>query len=83
MHRFCEKAKEKFEIEKNEEYNDSVWASHQRALADTEKGYDADIHYPLLLTLTRKKKKVIAPPAWAMSHGGGCKCCKGKRMPMW
>jgi hypothetical protein len=43
--------------------------------------YDPAIHYPLLLTLT-KKKVAVAPPAWAtMSHRGGssCLCCKGKK----
>ncbi len=43
--------------------------------------YDPAIHYPLLLTLT-KKKVAVAPPPWAtMSHRGGssCFCCKGKK----
>jgi len=43
--------------------------------------YDPAIHYPLLLTL-KKKKKAVAPPSWAKAgqHGSMCFCCKGKKM---
>lgn len=45
-----------------------------------DKVYDPTIHYPLLITL-RKKKRLVAPPSWATAgHGGSCFCCRGKKM---
>ena len=60
----------------------SPGASADAAAPSSSASYDPAIHYPLLVTL-KKKKVSVAPPSWAkVGHrgGSGCPCCKGNKM---
>ena len=54
MERFLALAKESFDIEISEDYCDDITAMHHKYLQDDSKNYDEDIHYPILVTLTKK-----------------------------
>lgn len=50
---FCSKASSQFSVEKIENYDPVVWSQHQAA-KNEDPLYDEDIHYPMLLLLTKK-----------------------------
>ena len=51
---FCSKAKSHFSVVKIEKYDSLVWSKHQMAKRE-DPNYDEDIHYPVLLLLSKKK----------------------------
>lgn len=54
---FCSKALSQFCVERIENYDPVVWSQHQAA-KNEDPLYDEDIHYPVLLLLTKKTKKM-------------------------
>lgn len=89
MAKFRTHAEDKFEIEREDKYDDRVHAIHSELLAAAggaaDESYNPDIHYPVLLVLKRKPRS-ISQPSWAtMSRGGrhmgtaNCPCCKGRK----
>lgn len=51
---FCSKAKTRFSVVKAEQYDPVVWSRHQMAKME-DPMYDEDIHFPVLLLLSKKK----------------------------
>ncbi|XP_078001056.1 calmodulin-lysine N-methyltransferase-like [Glandiceps talaboti] len=60
LDKFCEMAKEGFEVERQDNYNDIVWEKHLQAKNNGTEGYTEDIHYPVMLIM--RKLKVLNPP---------------------
>lgn len=54
MERFVSKAQKVFEVEKKERYDEVVWAKHKVLLDREGSLYTPDLHYPVLLTLSKK-----------------------------
>ena len=52
---FCSKATSQFNVVKVENYDSVIWSQHQAAKKENPM-YDEDIHYPILLLLTKKIK---------------------------
>ncbi|XP_070577573.1 calmodulin-lysine N-methyltransferase-like [Ptychodera flava] len=60
LEKFCEMAKDGFEVERRDNYDTKVWEKHLQAKSKMSDGYDEDIHYPVLLFL--RKLKLLTPP---------------------
>ncbi|XP_032819593.2 calmodulin-lysine N-methyltransferase [Petromyzon marinus] len=54
LDKFCVLAERSgFKIEKTEAYDQQVWAIHSAVKTEGKNAYDENLHYPILLTLTR------------------------------
>ncbi|XP_038075663.1 calmodulin-lysine N-methyltransferase-like isoform X2 [Patiria miniata] len=50
---FCEFARLRFTVEVDHKYDQLVWQKHQEMLIQGKELYDENIHYPVMITLTR------------------------------
>ncbi|XP_022093602.1 calmodulin-lysine N-methyltransferase-like [Acanthaster planci] len=50
---FCQLARPRFTVEVDCKYDQLVWQKHQEMLTQGKEVYDEDIHYPVMITLTR------------------------------
>ncbi|XP_072171793.1 calmodulin-lysine N-methyltransferase-like [Diadema setosum] len=54
LEKFCQKAKERFHLALEDNYDSAVWNVYQEAKVQGKEIFDEDIHYPLQIILTRR-----------------------------
>ena len=50
---FVKLALNKFKVERETKYDNKLWDQHLKLLASGKESYDSDIHYPIMITLTK------------------------------